>query len=56
MHNQRIKRWPLLGFEDPRDGNGIGRIGTQAVDGFRGKSHKVPGPEQLCRSLKIGTR
>ena len=52
MHDERVVRWPALGFENP--GNCIGRkcIRCQAVNRFGWNGHKLPLAKQFYRLAK----
>ena len=53
VDDQRIKFWPLLGFEDPRHCPGFRGVGTESVDRLRGERDQAPGFEQFGCQRKL---
>jgi hypothetical protein len=54
VHNERIKTWPLLGFEDSGDCPGVKRVSGESVHGFGGECDYVPFPKQINRRNSVG--
>ena len=52
VRDQGVEARPAFGLEDPRDGQRVGGVTPEAVDGLGREGHQLPCAQAVCRAVE----